>query len=66
MVALRAIKNSLVDRNRNLSNWAVGDPCSSNWTGVLCYDSVLADGYQHVVELYDLFLLSVILSPFKG
>nr|QAS62436.1 LRR receptor-like serine/threonine-protein kinase [Sedum alfredii] len=67
VVALRAIKNSLVDRNRNLSNWALGDPCSSNWTGVLCYDSVLVDGYLHVVELQLLNLnLSGTLSPELG
>ncbi|CAM8955429.1 unnamed protein product [Rhodiola kirilowii] len=65
--ALRSIKKSLIDPTLNLSNWAVGDPCSSNWTGVLCYDSVLEDGYLHVVELRLLNMnLSGALSPELG
>ncbi|KAK4370289.1 hypothetical protein RND71_009764 [Anisodus tanguticus] len=49
--ALRAIKKSLVDTNGNLSNWRRGDPCMSNWTGVLCYNETNTDGYLHVREL---------------
>ncbi|KAK3025851.1 hypothetical protein RJ639_041299, partial [Escallonia herrerae] len=51
--ALRAIKKSLIDPNRNLSNWNHGDPCTSNWTGVLCFNATMSDGYLHVRELYD-------------
>ncbi|XP_009768306.1 putative LRR receptor-like serine/threonine-protein kinase At1g06840 isoform X1 [Nicotiana tabacum] len=49
--ALRAIKKSLVDPNGNLSNWRRGDPCRSNWTGILCYNETKNDGYFHVREL---------------
>ncbi|KAG5514933.1 hypothetical protein RHGRI_036092 [Rhododendron griersonianum] len=49
--AMRAIKQSLVDSNRNLNNWNRGDPCMSNWTGVLCFNSTLDDGYLHVRDL---------------
>ncbi|MED6196106.1 hypothetical protein PIB30_044166 [Stylosanthes scabra] len=49
--ALRSIKNSLIDMNRNLSNWNRGDPCINRWTGVLCHNRRLADGYFHVREL---------------
>ncbi|XP_054797366.1 probable LRR receptor-like serine/threonine-protein kinase At1g06840 [Prosopis cineraria] len=49
--ALKIIKQSLVDRNGNLSNWNSGDPCRSNWTGVVCYNTTLVDGYLHVQEL---------------
>jgi hypothetical protein len=66
--ALRAIKSSLIDTNRNLSNWDRGDPCSSNWTGIVCYNRTLDDGYLHVQQLYDfnplliLFLLGSIID----
>uniref|UniRef100_A0A7N0VFD5 non-specific serine/threonine protein kinase n=1 Tax=Kalanchoe fedtschenkoi TaxID=63787 RepID=A0A7N0VFD5_KALFE len=67
VAALHSIKRSLDDPMRNLSDWASGDPCSSNWTGVLCYDSVLEDGYLHVVELQLLNMnLSGVLSPELG
>ncbi|KAH7837830.1 hypothetical protein Vadar_018522 [Vaccinium darrowii] len=65
--ALRAIKQSLVDPNRNLSNWNRGDPCMSNWTGVLCFNTPAADGYLHVRELQLLHMnLSGTLSPELG
>ncbi|XP_058195943.1 probable LRR receptor-like serine/threonine-protein kinase At1g06840 [Rhododendron vialii] len=67
VTALRAIKQSLVDPNRNLSNWNRGDPCMSNWTGVLCFNSPLDDGYLHVRELQLLNMnLSGSLSPELG
>ena len=53
VTALRAIKGSLIDPNKNLSNWNRGDPCTANWTGVICFNSSLDDGYLHVEELYD-------------
>ncbi|OMO82993.1 hypothetical protein CCACVL1_11608 [Corchorus capsularis] len=65
--ALRAIKGSLIDPNKNLSNWDRGDPCTSNWTGVLCFNTTLDDGYLHVRELQLLNMnLSGILSPELG
>ncbi|KAJ7964334.1 GPCR kinase [Quillaja saponaria] len=65
--ALGAIKNSLIDPNRNLSNWNRGDPCTANWTGVFCYNTTLADDYLHIQELELLNLnLSGSLSPELG
>ncbi|KAK7302024.1 hypothetical protein RJT34_12903 [Clitoria ternatea] len=49
--ALKAIRNSLIDLNGNLSNWNRGDPCTSKWKGVLCFNETQADGYLHVEEL---------------
>lgn len=67
MTALRAIKESFSDRNRNLNNWKRGDPCTSNWTGVLCFNRTMEDGYLHVRELQLLNLnLSGSLSPELG
>jgi hypothetical protein len=60
--ALQAIKSSLIDINGNLSNWDRGDPCSSNWTGIVCYDSTLDDGYLHVQQLYDFKPLLIFIS----
>ncbi|CAJ1960635.1 unnamed protein product [Sphenostylis stenocarpa] len=65
--ALRAIKNSLIDPNGNLSNWNHGDPCTSRWKGVLCYNGTKEDGYLHVEELQLLNLnLSGTLAPELG
>ncbi|CAB4312324.1 unnamed protein product [Prunus armeniaca] len=67
VTALKAIKGSLVDPNKNLSNWNRGDPCTANWTGVLCYNTSLSDGYLHVQELQLLNMnLSGSLSPELG
>ncbi|KAB2616706.1 LRR receptor-like serine/threonine-protein kinase [Pyrus ussuriensis x Pyrus communis] len=67
VTALRAIKSSLVDPNKNLSNWNRGDPCTANWTGVFCYNTTLDDGYLHVQELRLLNMnLSGSLSPELG
>ncbi|KAK3212838.1 hypothetical protein Dsin_017544 [Dipteronia sinensis] len=60
--ALGAVKNSLSDPMKHRRNWERGDPCTSNWTGVLCFDAVLNDGYLHVREPY---VLSIGLSPSK-
>ncbi|KAF6142999.1 hypothetical protein GIB67_041067 [Kingdonia uniflora] len=49
--ALRAIKKSLKDPMRNLRNWNRKDPCTSNWTGVMCFNATANDGYLHVREL---------------
>ena len=51
--ALQAIKSRLIDPNRNLSNWDRGDSCTSKWTGIVCYNTTLDDGYLHVDQLYD-------------
>ncbi|RDX76520.1 putative LRR receptor-like serine/threonine-protein kinase, partial [Mucuna pruriens] len=65
--ALRIIKGSLVDINGNLSNWDRGDPCTSNWTGVMCSNTTLVDGYLHVQELHLLNMnLSGTLAPEIG
>ncbi|XP_030524316.1 probable LRR receptor-like serine/threonine-protein kinase At1g06840 [Rhodamnia argentea] len=65
--ALQDIKRNLVDPNKNLTNWNRGDPCTSNWTGVLCFNTTLKDGYLHVRELQLLNMnLSGTLSPELG
>ncbi|KAK7333100.1 hypothetical protein VNO80_29863 [Phaseolus coccineus] len=65
--ALRAIKSSLIDPNGNLSNWNHGDPCTSRWKGVLCFNETQEDGYLHVEELQLLSLqLSGTLAPDLG
>ncbi|CAL5386239.1 unnamed protein product [Camellia sinensis] len=51
VTALHTFKQSLIDPNQNLSNWNRGDPCMSNWTGVLCFNMIMDDGYLHVEEL---------------
>lgn len=68
VTALRDIKASLIDPNKNLSNWNRGDPCTSNWTGVLCFNGTMnGDGYLHVRELQLLSMnLSGNLSPELG
>ncbi|XP_019095300.1 PREDICTED: probable LRR receptor-like serine/threonine-protein kinase At1g06840 isoform X1 [Camelina sativa] len=66
--ALRVIKDSLKDPVHRLSNWKRGrDPCNSNWTGVVCFNSSLDDGYLHVSEL-QLFSMNLSgnLSPELG
>ncbi|XP_017429595.2 probable LRR receptor-like serine/threonine-protein kinase At1g06840 isoform X1 [Vigna angularis] len=65
--ALRMIKGNLIDINGNLSNWDGGDPCTSNWTGVMCSDTTLVDGYLHVKQLHLLNMnLSGTLAPEIG
>ncbi|KAG6631012.1 probable LRR receptor-like serine/threonine-protein kinase At1g06840 isoform X2 [Carya illinoinensis] len=67
VTALQAIKRSLIDPNKNLSNWNRGDPCTSKWTGVVCSNTTLDDGYLHVQELQLLKMrLSGSLSPELG
>ncbi|XP_028752820.1 probable LRR receptor-like serine/threonine-protein kinase At1g06840 isoform X2 [Neltuma alba] len=64
--ALKSIKQSLVDRNGNLGNWNRGDPCRSNWRGVVCYNKT-ANGYLHVRELQLLNMnLTGTLAPETG
>ncbi|KAK7287013.1 hypothetical protein RJT34_22419 [Clitoria ternatea] len=50
--ALIYIKKTLIDPMNNLRNWNKGDPCTRNWTGVWCDDSVGIDGHFHVRYLY--------------
>ncbi|KAK6145195.1 hypothetical protein DH2020_022015 [Rehmannia glutinosa] len=49
--ALRSIKKSLNDPYGYLASWRRGDPCNSNWTGIVCYNRTLEDGHFHVREL---------------
>ncbi|XP_050282016.1 probable LRR receptor-like serine/threonine-protein kinase At1g06840 isoform X3 [Quercus robur] len=65
--ALQAIKSRLIDPNRNLRNWDRGDPCTSKWTGIVCYNTTLEDGYLHVDQLELLNMnLSGSLAPELG
>lgn len=57
--ALQEIKRSLIDPMRNLSNWEKGDPCTSNWTGIICSNSS-HDGHFHVQELYVTLMLAFV------
>lgn len=67
VTALRAIKKSLEDPMNNLTNWDRGDPCTSEWTGVLCFNTTMNDSYLHVKELQLLNMhLSGTLSPELG
>ncbi|KAL3514162.1 hypothetical protein ACH5RR_026879 [Cinchona calisaya] len=50
--ALRAMKQYLIDPNGILSGWSKGDPCVSNWRGVLCFDGPVVNDYLHVRELH--------------
>ncbi|KAM7467887.1 hypothetical protein LguiB_015449 [Lonicera macranthoides] len=65
--ALLAVKSNLVDHSKHLKNWNKGDPCTSNWTGVLCFDTIGSDGHFHVQELQLLNMnLSGTLAPELG
>ncbi|VVB12786.1 unnamed protein product [Arabis nemorensis] len=64
VTALRLVKTSLVDPKENLRNWNRGDPCRSNWTGVICFNEIGTDDYLHVRELLLMNMnLSGSLSP---
>ncbi|KAK8942838.1 putative LRR receptor-like serine/threonine-protein kinase [Platanthera zijinensis] len=65
--ALTAIRNKLLDPMSNLKTWRDGDPCLSNWKGVICFNTTLADGHLHVQELQLLRMnLSGSLAPEIG
>ncbi|KAJ8753942.1 hypothetical protein K2173_000196 [Erythroxylum novogranatense] len=65
--ALLAVKDGLIDPMKRLRNWNIGDPCTSQWTGVLCSNTSEADGYLHVLELQLLNMnLSGTLAPRLG
>ncbi|KAI3971354.1 hypothetical protein MKX01_008198 [Papaver californicum] len=50
--ALLAVKQNLNGPRNFLKKWnKQTDPCTSNWTGVLCFNTSSADGYLHVQEL---------------
>lgn len=55
--ALGSIRRKLIDPKGNLNNWNSGDPCTSNWTGALCFNQPMDDGYLHIRELYNFFLI---------
>ncbi|KAK9723761.1 hypothetical protein RND81_05G023700 [Saponaria officinalis] len=62
--ALQAVKKRLNDPKNYLKNWSKGDPCTSNWTGVWCFDKLGSDGYYHIKELQLLNMnLSGTLAP---
>ncbi|KAJ0982005.1 hypothetical protein J5N97_010260 [Dioscorea zingiberensis] len=64
--ALRAIRLNLIDPFGNLNSWRSGDPCTSNWTGIIC-ESTTNDTYLHVHELLLLnYNLSGALAPELG
>ncbi|KAI3831183.1 hypothetical protein MKW92_047321 [Papaver armeniacum] len=67
--ALLAIKQNLIDPRNFLKKWnEETDPCTSNWTGVLCFNTTSPiDGYLHVRELQLLSMnLTGTLSPELG
>nr|GEY69560.1 probable LRR receptor-like serine/threonine-protein kinase At1g06840 isoform X2 [Tanacetum cinerariifolium] len=65
--ALLAVKGRLVDPMNHLSNWNKGDPCTSNWTGVICVHKIEVDKYWHVQEIQLLNMnLSGHLAPELG
>ncbi|XP_071741808.1 probable LRR receptor-like serine/threonine-protein kinase At1g06840 isoform X2 [Rutidosis leptorrhynchoides] len=67
VTALQLIKDSFIDEQNKLDNWKHGDPCVSNWTGVLCFNRTLDDNYLHVRELQLLSMnLAGTLSPALG
>ncbi|KAF5762740.1 putative non-specific serine/threonine protein kinase [Helianthus annuus] len=51
--ALLAVKGNLVDPMNQLKNWNKGDPCTSNWTGVICVHKTNVDKFWHVQEMYN-------------
>ncbi|CAH8361168.1 unnamed protein product [Eruca vesicaria subsp. sativa] len=64
VTALRSVKTSLIDPKDYLRNWNRGDPCKSNWTGVICFNEIGTDNYLHVRELLLMNMnLSGSLSP---
>uniref|UniRef100_A0A453FTB0 Leucine-rich repeat-containing N-terminal plant-type domain-containing protein n=1 Tax=Aegilops tauschii subsp. strangulata TaxID=200361 RepID=A0A453FTB0_AEGTS len=64
--ALNAVRGRLIDPMYKLKKWNRGDPCTSNWTGVICH-KIPNDAYLHVTEL-ELFNmnLSGTLAPEVG
>ncbi|OAY67259.1 putative LRR receptor-like serine/threonine-protein kinase [Ananas comosus] len=64
--ALSAVRSRLIDPTNSLKTWNSGDPCSSNWRGVFCYNTT-NDGYLHIQKLQLLKLnLSGSLAPELG
>ncbi|KAG2672788.1 hypothetical protein I3760_13G059500 [Carya illinoinensis] len=60
----KAVKRSLIDPKKHLNNWNRGDPCTSNWTGIVCINT---RGHLHVQQLTLLRMnLSGSLSPELG
>ncbi|KAL8548369.1 hypothetical protein ACS0TY_007618 [Phlomoides rotata] len=63
---LLAIRNKLEDPSKRLNWTRKHDPCTSNWTGVIC-SQAKSDGYMHIQELLLLHLnLSGTLAPELG
>lgn len=55
--ALLEIQKKLEDPYKRLNWTRTHDPCTSNWTGVICSPADKFDGYMHVQELYALLSL---------
>ncbi|CAA0842404.1 Probable LRR receptor-like serine/threonine-protein kinase [Striga hermonthica] len=49
--ALRSIRRSFIDPFGHLTSWSKGDPCTSNWIGIICHNRTLEDNYLHIREL---------------
>ncbi|KAI3925176.1 hypothetical protein MKW98_009826 [Papaver atlanticum] len=66
--ALLAVKQNLNDPRNFLKKWdKQTDPCTSNWTGVSCFNTSPSGGYLHVRELLLLSMrLTGTLSPELG
>ncbi|KAK1437182.1 hypothetical protein QVD17_02969 [Tagetes erecta] len=65
--ALLAVKGNLLDPMNHLSSWNKGDPCTSNWTGVICVHETNVDKFWHVQDIQLLNMnLSGRLAPELG
>ena len=51
VIVLLEVNERLNDPFSHLKNWGKGDPCMSNWTGILCDDKIGTDGYLHITKL---------------
>ncbi|XP_074322556.1 putative LRR receptor-like serine/threonine-protein kinase At1g06840 isoform X2 [Apium graveolens] len=51
--ALLAVKSSLNDQMNRLNDWKKGrDPCASNWTGIVCSETIGTNGYLDVRKIH--------------
>ncbi|CAH9089049.1 unnamed protein product [Cuscuta epithymum] len=65
--ALISVKSSLNDGMKMLNDWKKGDPCTSNWTGIICSDVIRDGDYFHIREIHLMNMnLSGSLAPELG